>query len=120
MINFVVQPASTHSMAPIALLFVGAFAASVYAYDARPVALRTTSGSVQTDELPVAQFSVPFTGRVSRSARKNVLLEVVRNQGSNNPSNYTAVIGGTELDLVYLTKITVGRQQFKVIVDTGS
>lgn len=95
-------------MAPIALLF------------AALVTLQTTSGAVKTEILPVAQFTVPFTGQVPRSAHKNVLLEVVRSQKNNNPSNYTALLAGAELDLEYLTDITVGAQKFKVIVDTGS
>jgi hypothetical protein len=104
-------------MAPFALV-IFALAASINAYDIR----RTTaasSGTIKTEVIPTAEFYVPLTGKVARSAYKKHFLNTLRNQVSKS-FNYTAVLAGSMTDKEYLTDITIGGQEFKVIVDTGS
>jgi hypothetical protein len=68
--------------------------------------------------LPKAEFSSTFTSRVPRGKYKKHLLAVVH--GKHRESGGTIVpVAGTDLDKVYLTNLTVGGQEFSVIVDTG-
>lgn len=95
-----------------------ALVASIHAYDIRRIAAES-SGTVQTDVIPKSKFHVPLTGKVPKPAYKKQLLNALRNQGSNS-LNYNAVIAGTDHDDEYVTDITIGGQEFKIIVDTGS
>lgn len=104
-------------MAPFALI-IFALAASIHAYDIRRITA-ASSGTIKTEVIPAAKFYVPLTGKVSRPAYKKHLLDALRNQGFKS-SNYTAVLAGSISDNEYLTDITIGGQEFKVIVDTGS
>lgn len=95
-----------------------ALVASTHAYDIHRIAA-ASSGTVQTDVIPKAKFYVPLTGKTPKHAYKKQLLNALRDQGSK-PSNYTAVVAGSNQDGEYLTDITIGGQKFKIIVDTGS
>lgn len=102
-------------MAPLSLFFV-AFAVSAHAYDVRRVA-PPTSGAVEMETIPSAQFYVSLTEKVSRPAYKKNMLKAL---GRSTASNYTGDLAGSVNDSEYLTDITIGGQTFKVIVDTGS
>ncbi|PSR76813.1 hypothetical protein PHLCEN_2v8194 [Hermanssonia centrifuga] len=67
-------------------------------------------------ELPVAPFSVPLTDKVPRSSAKKRMLRELRAGARSN----VAVVAGAADDEEYLTDITIGGQDFKVVVDTGS
>jgi hypothetical protein len=97
------------------LFFVAALWVSAHAYSVRRVE-PATNAALPTEFLPAAQFSVPLAEKVPRSKYKKDLLKMLRGRGSA----HTAVLAGAANDSEYLTAITVGRQKFKVIVDTGS
>jgi len=102
-------------MVPLSLL-LAALALSVHAYDIRRVK-PATIGVVETETIPAAQYSVSFTEKVARSAYKKDLFNAL---SGSNALNYSAVLDGSNSDNEYLTDITIGGQNFKVIVDTGS
>ncbi|KAF7977109.1 hypothetical protein HWV62_4709 [Athelia sp. TMB] len=102
-------------MAPLALLVAALAAVSTQAYEIRKRA-PVTSGALTTEVLPQAQFSLPLSGKTTRSKGKQDALLTLRKRSSS----YTAVLAGGDEDQEYLTDITIGGQDFKVIVDTGS
>lgn len=104
-------------MAVIALFLV-VLAVSVRAYDVQRLG-PITRAPVKTEVLPPAQFFVPLTEKVSRSAHKKELFRALRESG-NGPQSYTATLAGAADDIEYVTDITIGGQNFKVVVDTGS
>ncbi|KIK51004.1 hypothetical protein GYMLUDRAFT_266014 [Collybiopsis luxurians FD-317 M1] len=67
--------------------------------------------------LPVAQFSVAISGTAPRSKAKKELMKVLR---SSSSSNFTSPVAGSDFDEEYLTNVTIGGQDFTLIVDTGS
>lgn len=99
-------------------LFVAALAVSVNAYDVRRSA-PASRGILETEVLPAAQFSVPFSGKAPRSQYKKSLLKAVGGQASESTGD-TGVLAGSKLDQEYLIDIIIGGQKFKVSVDTGS
>ncbi|KZP11138.1 acid protease [Athelia psychrophila] len=103
-------------MAPLALFVAALAVASTQAYEIRKVA-PATSGLLATEVLPQAQYSLPLTGKTTRSKAKQAALQTLRRRSSNYT---TAILAGSGKDQEYLTDITVGGQKFKVIVDTGS
>lgn len=102
-------------MTPLALLVAALAAVSIQAYEIRKVA-PTTRELLATEVLPQAQYFLPLSGKTTRSKAKQDALQALRKRSSN----YTAVVAGGAKDQEYLTDITIGGQQFKVIVDTGS
>lgn len=102
-------------MAPLAFLAAALAAVSTQAYEIRRSAL-ATRGLLATEVLPQAQYSLPLSGKTTRPKAKQDALQNLHKRSSN----YTAVIAGGQEDQVYLTDITIGGQDFKVIVDTGS
>jgi hypothetical protein len=109
------------AMTPV-LLFVAALVVSTHAYGERDpsyVIRRVaplTNVALATEVLPAAQFSVPLTEKVPRQTYKKKLLEALRT-GLSTP---TAVLAGSAHDIQYLANVTVGGENFKLIVDTGS
>src|ERR1700691_5623119 len=101
-------------MAPLVFL-VASLVASTHAYDIHHVA-PTPDAALTTEVPPAAQFSVPLTKKVPRPMYKKNLLKALRGRASSP----TAVLAGSDDDAEYLTNITIGGQNFKVIVDTGS
>ncbi|KAJ6622083.1 aspartic peptidase domain-containing protein [Mycena sp. CBHHK59/15] len=74
--------------------------------------------SLEAVSIPKADFAFPFTKKAPRGkARKNAPGASLR---GNKSRGNTASVAGTEFDQVYLTNITVGGQNFSVIVDSGS
>jgi len=108
-------------LAPLALLFFPVLSAVfVHGYDVRRVAPVTRS-VIKTEILSAAQFFLPLTDTVSRSTYKKKLL-ALRNQRSTSSlhSPGDQVLAGSADDQEYVTDITIGGQDFKVVVDTGS
>lgn len=103
-------------MHPLSLLVVALAAVSTNAYEVTRFAPST--GSVEPEVLPPAQFSVALAAKVPRSTYKNSMRSAVL--GRWKPSNYTGVLAGSSDDEEYLINITIGGQNFQVIVDTGS
>lgn len=103
-------------MAPLSLLVAALAIASTNAYEVTRFAPST--GSVEPEVLPQAQFSVALAAKTPRSTYKNNMREAVLKKGK--ASNYTGVLAGSDDDEEYLTNITIGGQTFQVIVDTGS
>lgn len=99
-------------------LVVLALAASVHAYEIRRIT-PVSSGTLKTEAIPPAEFYVPLTGKVARPAFKSQFLSALRHQGSGS-SSHTTILAGAAGDSEYVSDITIGGQQFKVIVDTGS
>ncbi|KAF7977088.1 hypothetical protein HWV62_4667 [Athelia sp. TMB] len=102
-------------VASLAFLFVALAAVSTQAYEIRRGA-PATSEVLTTKVLPQAQFTMPFSGKIARPRGKQEILHTVRKRSSS----YTAVLAGGLSDQEYLTDITIGGQEFKVEVDTGS
>ncbi|KAF7971953.1 hypothetical protein HWV62_19417 [Athelia sp. TMB] len=102
-------------MAPLSLLVTALAAISTQAYEIRERA-PITSDALTTEVLPQAQFTMPFSGRIARSKSKQEALRSARNRSSS----YTTVLAGGLSDQEYLTDISIGGQDFKVLVDTGS
>ncbi|KIM83061.1 hypothetical protein PILCRDRAFT_819851 [Piloderma croceum F 1598] len=107
-------------MTPV-LLLVAALLVSAHAYGEREPSYNIrrvaplTSAALATEVLPAAQFFVPLTEKVPRQTYKKKLLEALRTGLST-----TAVLAGSANDNQYLTNVTVGGENFTVIVDTGS
>lgn len=97
-------------------VFVIALVVSAHAYTLNRVA-PVTSGAVEIKMLPAAQFSTPLIDKIPRRAFKRRMLT---RASIAEPSNYTSILQGGSLDSEYLAEITIGGQNFKVIVDTGS
>ena len=70
----------------------------------------------QHGELPAAPFVGTLTQKVPRSSHKKQALRELRRRASGGD---TAVVAGSDDDEEYLTAITIGGQDFQVIVDTG-
>lgn len=102
-------------MAPLAFLFVALAAVSTQAYAIHEES-PATSEALTTEILPQAQFTMSFSGRIARSKGKQEALRTMRKRSSS----YTTVLAGGLSDQEYLTDITIGGQEFKVEVDTGS
>lgn len=103
-------------MASLVLLVAAlAAASSTQAYEIRRAA-PVTSASLATEVLPNAQYSLPFTGKAPRSRAKKAALSAL----SRKAGNYTSTVAGAEDVQEYLTDITIGGQDFKVVIDTGS
>jgi len=105
-------------MPALSLFIVAALAVCGHAspYDIRRIARATDT--VLSTNIPAAQFSVALTDKISRQGHKKSPLDGLRRQGFLNSP--TAVLAGTYSDAQYLTDITIGGQNFKVVVDTGS
>ncbi|KAJ7469833.1 hypothetical protein B0H11DRAFT_2435441 [Mycena galericulata] len=70
--------------------------------------------------LPPALFEAPLIARVPRRASKVHALNALRSLYSGNSGGeYTTPLMGADYDFEYLTSITIGGQNFSVIVDTG-
>ena len=102
-------------MAPLALLVAALAAISTQAHEIRKRA-PAASEALTTEVLPQAPFTMPFSGKIARSKGKQDALRPVRKRSSS----YTSVLAGGISDQEYLTDITIGGQDFKVEVDTGS
>jgi hypothetical protein len=100
------------------MVLVAALVVSARAYQVNRIA-PATAGAIETEVIPTAQFSAPLTDKVSRRTHKKDILKMLR-QFSVGASNYTSPLEGGSIDTEYLTAITVGGQNFKVVVDTGS
>ncbi|KAJ7743456.1 aspartic peptidase domain-containing protein [Mycena maculata] len=90
----------------------------VGAAQAEYTVVRRTSLAPRSQEaavLPPAEFSIPFTGKVSQRKSKKSALAALRGKSSS-----TVVVDGSDFDEEYLTNVTVGGQHFSLIVDTGS
>lgn len=105
----------------IALILV-AFAAVAHAtYDVRRISSRHT-GPLETETLPEAQYSVPFSQKVPRASVKNDMLTAVtglnrRGSGFVAPLSDT---GARTWEQVYVADVNIGGQDFQLLVDTGS
>lgn len=94
-------------------------AALVPANDAKPPKFdikRHTSQRVVVSNSPIPQasFVTDLSRKVPRRAVKKQALRELRRAASK-----TAVVIGTDDDEEYATAVTVGGQQFEVIIDTG-
>lgn len=97
--------------------FVAALAVSAQAYDVRRFSSKT-SGSEGPEVLPPAQYAIPLAQKVPRHPYKtNIRNAVLKHKKA---ANYTGILAGSDDDEEYLTDITIGEQNFTVIVDTGS
>ena len=103
-------------MVPLSLLVAALVVVSTNAYEVTRFAPST--GSIEPEILPPAQFSVALSAKTSRPTYKNSMRSAVLKRG--NASNYTAILAGSSDDNEYLTNIMIGGQTFQVIVDTGS
>jgi hypothetical protein len=66
--------------------------------------------------LPDAQFSIPLAQKIPRSMhKKNPLMAL-----SGRASSPATVINGVNYDEQYAVNITIGGQNFSVLVDTAS
>ncbi|KAJ7469827.1 acid protease [Mycena galericulata] len=71
--------------------------------------------------LPPALFEAPLIARVPRRASRVHALNALRSLSSDNSGGeYTTPLMGADYDFEYLVPITIGGQNFSVIVDTGS
>ena len=86
-----------------------------HSYDVRQVSSAINS-ALSTEVLPAAQFSVPFANKIPRPTYKKNLLKGLRGLGDVP----TAVVAGSDYDELYVVNMTVGGQNFAVLVDTGS
>jgi hypothetical protein len=98
-------------MVPL-VFFVTALAVSAHAH-ARDDIVHARQNAPET--LSVAPFTLPLTDKITPPAFKTELRNALHGL---EPS--TAVLGGVSQDMDYAINITVGGQNFKVIVDTGS
>lgn len=66
--------------------------------------------------IPPASFVAPIVRKMPRSKAKKFLQQSLR-----NPSGpyFSSRIAGVRGDAVYVVNITIGRQDFAVILDTG-
>lgn len=106
-------------MAPYTLI-LAALAASAYAeFNIRRIE-PSIKVAIPTRVLPKAQHSVALTQKVPRSTHKKDMLKALRHGARSSTNNFTAVVAGSDDDEEYLANITIGGQNFSVIVDTGS
>ncbi|KAF5368298.1 hypothetical protein D9757_010525 [Collybiopsis confluens] len=70
--------------------------------------------------IPPAQFSVSISGTAPRSNAKKELLKALRSSSASAARDFTSPIAGSDFDEEYLTNLTIGGQDFALIVDTGS
>ena len=103
-------------MVPLSLLVAALVVVSTNAYEVTRFAPST--GSIEQEILPSAQFSAALSAKTSRSAYKNNMRSAVLKRGK--ASDFTAILAGSNNDNEYLTDIMIGGQTFQVIVDTGS
>ncbi|KAJ7062706.1 acid protease [Mycena amicta] len=95
------------ALTPAFLLFAGA--ATAASIDLLP--------STHAAHHQLAPFSAPIVSKVPRRSSKAEALHSLRSQGG---APHTAVLWGADYDYEYLTNITIDKQIFTVIVDTGS
>ncbi|KAJ7715822.1 acid protease [Mycena metata] len=69
-------------------------------------------------QLPIAAFTLPFTGKIPRREVKKTALAALRK--SKKISNDTLRLDGASFESEYLVNITVGGKPFQVILDSGS
>ncbi|KAF7345601.1 Acid protease [Mycena venus] len=70
--------------------------------------------------LPPAEFSVPLSAKAPRRKSKMHALSALRGEPVFHGSANTIPINGADMDEEYLTNVTVGGQQFQLVIDTGS
>ncbi|KAF7343130.1 Acid protease [Mycena venus] len=76
---------------------------------------------MQAKLLPPAEFSVPFTGKTPRRKAKNDAFAAVR-RWSPATCTDTAIVDAANFNFKndYLTDVTIGGQNFSLLIDTGS
>lgn len=106
-------------MARITLLFTAlALSAKVHGYTVSRFHPGET-GLLELENLPAAQYSTTLSQKVRRpSSKKNMRSYLLKSLATG--SSYHAQLDGAGDDAEYVTEITIGGQNFKVIVDTGS
>jgi hypothetical protein len=74
----------------------------------------------EATSFPTAEFSIPFTGKAPRRKSRSDALAVLRRgvYSAGNSTN-TVALDVDRFEVDYLANITIGGQDFTVIVDTG-
>ncbi|KAJ6544502.1 aspartic peptidase domain-containing protein [Mycena capillaripes] len=104
-----------HLVLSVCICLVGAVQLGQYSTTRHVAPLSAVS--LETPPLPRAAFAAPIVSRTSRKASKAHALHSLRAAGGGT---HTAPLMGAQYDYEYLVPVTIGDQDFFVIVDTGS
>lgn len=92
------------------------------AVNATPTVKRRVSSVVPraASPLPAAEFSTAFSATTPRSKAKKARMDFLRSSlASQAGRNFTSVLAGSDFDEEYLMNVTIGNQEFYLILDTG-